>query len=45
MIVEPLLEKGADPTLSDRMARTPADIAEKSEHWDIARKLRSRGTR
>lgn len=42
-IVELLLEKGADPTHGDRMGRSPADIAEKNEHWDIARKLRSLG--
>lgn len=43
-IVELLLEKGADPTHGDRTGRSPADIAEKNEHWDIARKLRSLGT-
>ena len=40
-IVELLLAKGADPTHSDKMRRSPANIAEKNEHWDIARKLRS----
>ena len=44
VIVEVLLEKGADPTHGDRAGRSPADIAEKNEHGDIARRLRSLGT-
>ena len=44
-IVELLVEKGADLMHGDRVGRSPADIAEENKHWDIARKLRSLGTR
>jgi RNA polymerase sigma factor (sigma-70 family) len=44
-LVQPLLERGADPTRADEEGKTPLDVAIDANHSDIATVLRSRGVR
>jgi RNA polymerase sigma factor (sigma-70 family) len=44
-LVEPLLERGADPSHRDEEGKTALDVAIDAQHHDIADVLRSRGVR
>jgi ankyrin repeat protein len=44
-LVEPLLERGADPSHRDEEGKTALDVAIYAQHHDIADVLRSRGVR
>jgi RNA polymerase sigma factor (sigma-70 family) len=44
-LVQPLLERGADPSRPDEEGKTPLDVAIDSKHDDIATVLRSRGVK
>jgi ankyrin repeat protein len=44
-LVEPLLDRGADPAREDEEGKTPLQVAIDANHDDIARILRSRGGR
>jgi RNA polymerase sigma factor (sigma-70 family) len=45
MLVQPLLDRGADPSRPDEEGKTPLDVAIDANHSDIADVLRSRGVR
>jgi ankyrin repeat protein len=42
-LVQPLLDRGADPSRPDEEGKTPLDVATDANHHDIADVLRSRG--
>jgi RNA polymerase sigma factor (sigma-70 family) len=42
-LVQPLLDRGADPSRPDEERKTPLDVAMEAHHDDIANVLRSRG--
>jgi len=44
-LVQPLLDRGADPTRADEEGKTPIDVAIDANHPDIVDVLRSRGVR
>jgi ankyrin repeat protein len=44
-LVQPLLDRGADPSHRDEEGRTPLDVAMDADHSDIADVLRSRGVK
>ena len=44
-LVQPLLDRGADPTRADEEGKTPLDVAIDANHSSIADALRSRGVR
>lgn len=44
-LVQPLLDRGADPSRSDEEGKTPLDVARDADHSDIVTALRSRGTK
>ena len=44
-LVQPLLDRGADPTRADEEGKTPLDVAIEANHADIVDVLRSRGVR
>jgi RNA polymerase sigma factor (sigma-70 family) len=44
-LVQPLLDRGADPSRADEEGKTPLDVAIDASHDDIADVLRSRGAK
>jgi RNA polymerase sigma factor (sigma-70 family) len=44
-LVQPLLDRGADPSRPDEERKTPLDVAIEANHDDIANVLRSRGVK
>lgn len=44
-LVLPLLDRGADPSLTDEEGKTPLEVAIEANHHDIADALRSRGAK
>ena len=44
-LVQPLLDRGADPSRPDEEGKSPLDVAIEANHHDIAEVLRSRGVK
>jgi ankyrin repeat protein len=44
-LVQPLLDRGADPSCRDEEGKTPLDVALDANHSEIATLLRSRGAK